>query len=432
MDVSTFVQLFVINRFLKFSKEHEAQLLTFAAENSVSETSLSKLLKSGLSWIKDTSFNHNQCVAIFEVFNFIMYKYTATYEDVISTKIDSNKYPFSNKVLNQSDIITLIFQYLRILDINNCSLVDIGFLYHSFHCNAIYYIHTNNDHLYSIDKLRTWQRFLNARKVEFNQFTVNQHHNYEAPDIFWLNFCLMKNLEEINIYFERNCGALLKLTKIVSQSSIANRLKVFASCVAISNNNTNTRESQDNSKPKTKRSKTDVEYYIRNYNDIETVTAAVVAGIDLLLLNCQDIRIRDSLFSIVISKKCHKLSLNCDCIINYNYKSSSDDQDDEDDEIKCDMSGIRDLSLKNTTFYRKENIYVNNNINDNFVDHGGDEELKLVTLDDEGIISMANQCVNIENFEIALVTSHNVLFWKTLQLNDIKKAKNKKKICLFS
>ena len=400
MDVNTFVQLFVINRFVKSKKEHETQLLTFATENDTSKTIVSRLLKSGLSWIKDTSFNDNQCNAIFELFNFIMHKNPATYEDIISTKIDSNKYPFCNKVFNQSDIIRSIFQYLRIQDINNCSLVDIGFLYHSFDCNTVFYVHTNDDHLYSIDKSRVWQRFLNARKVAFNELTDHKDEICAAPDMFWQNFCLMKNMEEIKIFLNTNSGAVLRLVKMISQETVVNRLQVFEGCVLFADDNYNMNTSKSKIHIRSK----------KEYSDVESVPANVFAGIDLLLLNCQHIFVADSLFGIVISKKCHTLSLCSQCNVNYDYKSS-----DGDDEIKCDMSGIGDLSLINTTFYRKENI--NNNKNDN------GEELKLVMVDDEGIISMAKQCVKVENFKVGKPTSHSLLFWKTLQLNinEIKK-----------
>ena len=415
MDVNIFVQLFVINRFLKSKKEHET-FLTLATENNVSNTIVTRLSESGLTWIKDTSFDDTQVNSVHQMFNFIVNKHPAIYENTISTKIDANKYPFSGKVLNQSDIVTSIFQHLYLSDITNCSLVESGFLYHSFHGNSLFYFITSWIKLFPTDKRRIWERFLNARKVGFFEFTDNRHKNCEAPDIFWQAFCLMKNMEQIHIRVKDYFGALLKVVKIVSQSSIANRLRVFESCVNTQHYEMN--RVQDNSKTKRKISKTDVQYYISNYSDVEKVPVNVVAGFELLLLNCQDVRIRDSLFSIVISKKCHTLSLGSKCNINYSYKSS-------DNGIKCDMSGIRNLALKNTTFFQKENIIVNN-------DDG--EDLKLVTVNNKEIISMAKQCVNVENFVIGALTSHNVLFWKTLQLNEIKKLKqnnNKKDLFIF-
>ena len=431
MEVNTFVQLFVIHRFLKLKKEHET-LLTIETENNVSKTIVSKLLKCGLSWIKDTSFDDNQCTKIFELYNFVVNKYPAMYENIISTKIDSNKYPFSNKVLNQSDIVTSILQHLDVSDVNNCSLVESGFLYHSFHCNSSFYVHTSDDHLYSIDKSRTWQRFLNARKVVFTQLTDDQHERCEASDTFWPNFCLMKNIEEINIFFNNNCGELLKLVKILSQASIVNRLKIFESGVLFSEDDDeddeeyiNTKKNKDNSN-----CKTDLEYYMYKYSDIESVPANVFASIELLLLNCERIYVSGSLFSIVISKKCHTLTLGCKCNINYSYKSS-------DNGIECDMSGIKNLSLENATFFRVGKLYLkhsseNWNVskrsdNDNDNDNINGEELKLVPMEEENIISMAKECVNVENLEVGQPTSHSLLFWKTLQLNHDGKMMKKEK-----
>ena len=117
------------------------------------------------------------------------YNSIISYKNIEYYNIDASKHKYYKLLFKQSDLVHYIFQHLcymgNIEEINNCSLVDSIWLYHSFHPQCLKYLNGqtesfNLSKLKTVNKKRVWQRFSQIfhfyfkHTVYIESFTRNQ------------------------------------------------------------------------------------------------------------------------------------------------------------------------------------------------------------------------------------------------------------------
>ena len=108
------------------------------------------------------------------------------------------------QLFNQNDLIPKVFRFLDLRNLNNCCLISIVWLIHSFNINSIYEIYLTK--LLHVSNIRIWQRFVNARRVcyyGFNDITKT------ATNVFWKGLLMFQNVEYLKLHFTTDSHDLI-------------------------------------------------------------------------------------------------------------------------------------------------------------------------------------------------------------------------------
>ena len=218
-------------------------------------------------------------------------------------------------VFNQNDLVPKIFQYLETIDLNECSVVSFIWLFHAFSINSLYYLQ-----LYKLTKwesklehngthlpLRVWQRFINARKIVYENSSIE---TTEPSKHFLTYFSSLQNIENVRCTFRNLSATDILFLEVLGQKS--DKIKHFYALLSQS-------LSSDNN------------------NSSRTFTDTLAKKPVLKLLNCKSVRLYRLQLPLILSNKCEQLSYSpktinkamCDALIN-----------------KSDLTGIKKLTLK--------------------------------------------------------------------------------------
>ena len=330
LRVPSFIRIFVINRIL-FSDNNNSincqrlvnQCFTTNITSSTIRkdaiTILQQLKNNGIKKYMSKYYNEKKyAITIEMIFNkIIAIKFGQEYQKVIDF---NNDYYYQSLVFNSNDLMTKIFQYFSNKrfgfvvekaddDLNNCSLVNTHWLYHSWNINSIYHFDLkklfeqtlkcgdDDDNVVT----RSWQRLVNAKSIGF--YTSSNGPN--CSNTVLNKVAMLTNVEKFNSYFEEKHASIAH--KILQASK--DKIKQYDFRVRMTS-------------PKEKEKE----------NTLPPITFP----------NAQYIRMNFPYFYIKWSKKCDTLELNrltntsknwCNYVIN-----------------NCDCSGIRFLYFHNVTF----------------------------------------------------------------------------------
>ena len=177
-------------------------------------------MKDGIKRYMIKWYNEKQQRDIIQIIfdKIILNKFEKEYNQLITytcncDDITSNTKKYQNTVLNSSDLMCCIFQYLDYGykfdgDLISCSLVDSFWLYHSWNVNALYYVNLSriarmtqkcnknkNDNIdHDHDILRMWQRLIHAKSIEILQPPLDS-------DVLYNKMLLLRNIEVLTARF---------------------------------------------------------------------------------------------------------------------------------------------------------------------------------------------------------------------------------------
>ena len=222
-------------------------------------------------------------------------------------------------VFNQNDLVPRIFQYLEIIDLNECSIVSFIWLFHAFNINSLYYLQLyklielesklehNGRHL----PLRVWQRFVNVRKILYKNsgYTdMDDINTKETSKHFLTYFGSLKNIENVQCIFRNvsETNVLCILLEVLAKRS--HKTRHFCASLLSSSDNV-----------------------------IETFADILAKKPTLQLFNCESVRLNILQLPLILSNKCEQLSYE---LITIN-KAMSDALINE-----SDLTGIKNVTLK--------------------------------------------------------------------------------------
>ena len=384
---NTFVELLIINRIL-FKHESQQTMKINDITKDISNNNDKKSCRQVLSLISKHGIKEylsqyhisSFCNTIDIIFtNIILENYSQEYHNILtSTSINvntqlqdekSNVSSLSNEfrylLFNQTDLMSQIFQYLELTELNNCSIVNFIWLVHAFNINSIYdvYIHqlpnaipkylpNELDDEIKISELesnqvpfRVWQRFINVRSLHcgdsaesFSWEETRYGHGIYNYD-FIRNFSLLKNIVKLDIDY-CDWPQHLQILKILSKNSDISNYKIEQ--FSIDKRNTHPQFHDDKILP------------CDAYPIFRLPNAKIVEiGVSL---------------PVLLSSNCHELCLSGVLITPWMYLSMVVGND-------CDLTGVEtlilnDIDLENNVQFKQvcnaiTNTEKNNNANDN-------------------------------------------------------------------
>ena len=198
MIASSFGQLFIISRIIAGGeKEWESIVCEIPQQLQQSaKVILLGLSQWGFKFYAKHALHDCQSPIIYLIYQIAVKKYPEAFESMTSlTKKSDNSNYYQYLTWNQCDLVSCMFQFLQLDDINNCTLVNSNWLFNSYNINSLYYLDLTR--LLHVTKLRVWKRFINVRSVYF-------------CDVFGFNFAflagfsLLNNVETVKIACVKN------------------------------------------------------------------------------------------------------------------------------------------------------------------------------------------------------------------------------------
>ena len=344
-SVPSFIRLFVIRRILMTAHKTQEKMRNLAImlpDKKMQDSAfdiLLFLLNNGFKQYMSKFYNEEKQSNVIElIFNkIILKKFDKEYEKITRYRSICNDDHFQSLVFNMNDLMCLIFQFLKFDekvdgDLNNCSLVNSHWLYHSWNPNSIYHIDkAEMSHLSTIDvrssrNARVWQRLMNVKSVHVS--------NFRWSDLALEKLSMMRNVQHVvqldsyppYIFNDR----LIKIIKQVWAPKILT-FNVGLMCQNSSNNNT------------------DSESNIENKDRKPTTTKTLLNPDPLRLINAIDITLKHQPTRtddyILWSNKCEKLTLKRMRHVDEKWVSFIVDN--------CDCSGIKSLTIIDMKFSPK-------------------------------------------------------------------------------
>ena len=422
----SFIRLFIINRIIgkyvkdkhsdKDVKKQEINNLVINTDlDSTQQKTAKKILsnliiKHGIKKFMSNYYNENKHAFIIEhIFQkLILINYSKEYQE-LTTYINNNNdndndsYSTSNsqcRLLNASDLMCTIYQYLEFSDLIQCSLVNSNFLYDSFNPNSIYYAKLthlisscaiqieqvvaqeikskdknkkkkkqrkkhkttnananrknnddNNDHVTTVRHYpieRQWQRFINVKHVDLS---LSSYHipQWQPPNDRYRTFGTKKLISTSDDFENFILSKLLMLSniEIIHGLCLIYHLKILQAI--LSKNRLNISK-----------------YSIRIDNEVNKLTNTtsyvrplVKTRTPLILANSKDITLGSLDFAIKWSNKCENLT-----ILRINY---IDNEWCKYIINNCDCSNIKYLNIFDMTFMLDNQLNINDKININTV-----------------------------------------------------------------
>ena len=209
-SVPSFIRLFVIRRILMIThktKEKIRNLTIMLPDKQMQDKALDILLfllSNGIKQYMSKFYNEEKQSNIIElIFNkIILTKFDKECEKITRYNSTCNDDHFQSLVFNMNDLMCLIFQFLKFDkelngDLNNCSLVNSHWLYHSWNPNSVYHIgevelgdlNTISVKSSRIRRARIWQRLMNVKSVHLSRLKWN--------DLTLKKLSMMKNIQHV-------------------------------------------------------------------------------------------------------------------------------------------------------------------------------------------------------------------------------------------
>ena len=325
-------------------------------------------------------YHDSQCDTIDLIFYEIIVKHHGNdYYNLISMSSNININQFECQVFNQHDLVPEIFQYLDLKSLNNCSLVNFIWLYHSFNINSLYCLPINelliHNHRYygwlrfdnddnckkqikptaknAALRLTVWQRFVNVKHlvVYFGYINWNDLRSKYRFKQFLRYYLYFQKVEKIIFYnyphwnwnLGNQCSLFLESLCMNNRGAKITNLKCHASRV--------------------------LSHGHSEYRYVEEFPVLIVSNVESISLDVFPA-------AFICSNKCKYLSLRnisfteqlYDCMVN-----------------ECDLSGIVELYISNLSIYSGINIRL-----------------------------IANQFVNIRKLSIDKVGKYTLIFVEAL------------------
>ena len=386
MAQQTFAQVFMINRVVKLIAKHtdiDIPSLPSQEQHTRAKEIVKCLLDDGILHYMKTKYKHNDINVITSLFNSIIGKYSKQYKLIISYEKNCintghndnaghyNSRYYERKIFDQTDLIPKTFQFLQLIDINQCCLVNSSWLYHGYNINSIYYINfatcmkiiTQSDSTTNINNLEQKKRFL-QRCINIRKFKYSSWANGELSQSFIDQFKQFYNIEHIEIAIKKYGEKERQIIDIISKHS--KKLKTFDCGFE---------------------SKSDMMKWNSNHKQLDMAPDKNDDNYNLptfYLNNCEKIDLKGLLFPIIFTNKCNVL------ILNYCNKTSK--QWCRNVINNCDFDNIKCIWLNNVSFDK--------NINNN--------DTKIL------INQITSKCNNLERFIVSDPTEDILLMWKGL------------------
>ena len=229
MSFSSFGQIFIAHRILN-SKSNDDSRTKKLISNIVDENA-----KKAVSFLCEETFSSSLVELIRDImtlkqisafFKALVQHYPLEYESLLSLQAiqdendkESNKYECL--FWNNSDLISLVLQFLYFSSLKNCSLVNSLWCFHSFSINSIYYLDLELlFDLKGFDAPRIWQRFINAKRIFYYYYDTTRHETHTITQSFVNNYSLFKNIERLHIVFSKASDKmLLPMYKAIAKTS---------------------------------------------------------------------------------------------------------------------------------------------------------------------------------------------------------------------
>ena len=303
---------------------------------SIAKLILERLLNDGIKQYMQKWYNEEKQANIIEmIFHEIIlkkFRTTIKYNQVLviaQTDDKNNDRYYHNLVFNSSDLMTSIFEYLEWGrnfddDLFCCSLVNSGWLYHSWNVNSVYYVDLTTllskqlacaRNIYEDNITRLWQRLVRAKSV-YIFLEKDYIPNFVLSDVtlkLLLNrLGVLKNIQKLN------------LTVMIPTTRTDLILRTIMSI----------------SKDRIKHCDTTVKPFTTQWVSRIDISPQLSP---LMLPNVKSIIIRDSYFYHIWSNKCEKITLQL-----HDNKITKDCCQFWIDH--CDCSNVKTLELNNTRF----------------------------------------------------------------------------------
>ena len=354
---SSFIKLFIAAKFVAMKSTSSwngfvSEELTFLL--SISHLGLKKYVNQEWNETNTTAYGEKH-ILIDDIVNKIATNYPKSFETLSSyktctaEKIDNNQQNntlikntningkssnYYKSLLNQTHLVVNIFQYLDILSINNCSLVDSIWLMRAFHPKSARFLDFRGDlvhRLRNVNRIRTWQRFCAISKITVHDADIIDTPNKDCSNTF-LNGLTMIHFgkaREINIWITHNDNTYNKQNlSSKAISSLRNEL-INVLCQKINHNGNVSKENVNyDSKMLNKLSFKCTNSTEQNAFDVNLQRLDTTMYQQVELMNSGDY------VNVVISKNCEMLSIDGDCAINTSIS---------------DVSGVKSLTVFNAS-----------------------------------------------------------------------------------
>ena len=332
----SFIRLFVMARVLKHcnvSIDQIKQVVTVThdlKQQEIAQDILTRLIEDGIKKYMQKWFNEKEQRQVIEIiFNRIILKqFEKEYQSIVNYRdkandINSSKSQYyQTLVFNTDDLMYLIFQFVRLSedftdDLINCSLVNSGWLYQSWHPNSIYHVcldtliektirmtkcpkSEQSTKVKDVDRILAskWQRVVNVKSVLVALYGGNKIEELELQYLFE-KISMLRSIVKIDLYIFDSQLSLLKPLVYCNKENIET-------------------------------------YSFVNLNMIPLNKAK-----PLELINAKDIIIRDMYYYIMWSKRCKTLTLNLDDIDENWIKYVIDN---------CDCCGVETILIEDISF----------------------------------------------------------------------------------
>ena len=181
-----------------------------------------------------------------------MVTYSSHDESSKSNSITSSNINFKDNVLNTTDIMCKIFQYLQYRfwtrrlegDLLSCGLVNTHFLYHAWNGNSIYHVNlcTMIDDVrwlakssYKVNKermSRVWQRFVKAKSVNFKASgylgnTDDVQKKLNAHSFLVSKMAMLNSIEKLGCEVRMNCFEQSIFEEILNSEEWCEKIQEF-------------------------------------------------------------------------------------------------------------------------------------------------------------------------------------------------------------
>ena len=370
---NSFVELVLIHRilFCRNDSSHSSNQIDILSQlsNEIDkaqcEQILTNLEKYKINKYMSNFYHDSQCGTIELIFRDIILKhYTNEYQNEIlmspknSINISMNN-EFECQLFNQDDLVPQIFQYLDLTSLNNCSLVNLIWLCHSFNINSLYHLRisewinlqlkhndknnnnsgevkhvyvpltelqlnhndNNNNNNNNSDEVKLvyvpvteLQRLINVRRIEYNFEDFEYDYRYYCfDDRFLTYFSCLQNVEQLtwNSYL-RVIKRDVSILKILLQNNTVKKLKhlhCYLDCITFS--------------------KTDAAH--------EGITSMKLLPV-MRIMNVESIWLRSITIPFICGNQCRELLLDDVQFTNTLYKSMINE---------CDLTGVEKLVIGN-------------------------------------------------------------------------------------
>lgn len=163
----------------------------------------------------------------------------------LKTNITINN-EFECQLFNQADLAAQIFQYLDLHNLNNCSLVNLNWLYHSFKNNSLYHLRLGKWLVSQLQymmifqhndlPLTVWQRLINVKKIDYISKDLSYGWgDYRFDNRFLAYFALLQNVEQLRFDFNVQDDWItegdISILKIFSDDSHGKKIKHLQCCL---------------------------------------------------------------------------------------------------------------------------------------------------------------------------------------------------------